>query len=164
MRSPNWPRSAPQPGEEEELAALRANMQKGARLAEDIAAARSCSTGSEGGLSQLRQSARRLDRIAGEHDKLAEALAAIDRAVIEASEAEDRLDEAAEALAFDPARLEEAETRLFELRALARKHRVEPDALAALAAELAARLGAIEAGERGTGGAGGTVRDEPRRL
>lgn len=138
---------AAQPGEEEELASLRANMQKGARLAEDIAAAGQLLEGSDGGLSLLRQAARRLDRIADEHEKLGQALAAIDRAVIEASEAEDRLAEAADALAFDPARLEEAEARLFELRAVARKHRVEPDALAALAEELAARLAAIEAGD-----------------
>ena len=140
-------RLAPQVGEEEELAGLRATMQKGARLAEDIGAAGALLEGSDGALSLLRQAARRLDRIADEHDKLGEALAAIDRAVIEASEAEDRLGEAAEALAYDPQRLEEAEARLFELRAAARKHRVEPDALAGLAEELAARLEAITAGD-----------------
>jgi DNA repair protein RecN (Recombination protein N) len=139
---------APQPGEEEDLAALRASMQKGARLAEDIAALGQLLDGSEGGLSLLRQAARRLDRIAGEHDKLGEALAALDRALIEASDAEDRLTEASDALAYDPARLEQAETRLFEIRAAARKHRVEADVLPALAQELAARLAAIEAGTR----------------
>jgi len=41
------------------------------------------------------------------------------------------------------------ETRLFDLRALARKHRVDPDALAALAEELGARLARIEAGGEG---------------
>jgi DNA repair protein RecN (Recombination protein N) len=139
---------APQPGEEEELAGLRANMQKGARLAEDIGAVAQLIEGSEGALALLRQAARRLDRFADEDDILGEALAAIDRAVVEASEAEDRLAEAAEAMAYDPARLEEAETRLFEIRAVARKHRVEPDALAALAEELAAKLEAIEAGDQ----------------
>jgi DNA repair protein RecN (Recombination protein N) len=138
---------APRQGEEAELAALRANMQKGARLAEDIAAAGNLLDGSEGGLSLLRQALRRLERIGGEHEKLAEALAALDRALIEAGEAEDALAAASEALACDPARLEEAETRLFEIRALARKHRVDADALPALAAELAARLAALEAGE-----------------
>jgi DNA repair protein RecN (Recombination protein N) len=128
---------------------MRATMQKGARLAEDIGAAGAFLDGSEGGLSSLRQAARRLDRIAHEHAKLAEALAAIDRAVLEASDAEDRLAEAAEALSYDPARLDEAETRLFELRALARKHRIEPDQLPALLEELQAKLGAIEAGEEG---------------
>ncbi len=139
----------PQAGEEAALAELRAGMQKGARLAEDLASVNGLLDGSEGGLSLLRQAARRLDRIAGEHDRLAAALEAIDRAVVEASEAEDRLAEAAEALAFDPARLEEAESRLFELRAVARKHRVDPDALAALHEELQARLSAIEAGGAG---------------
>jgi DNA repair protein RecN (Recombination protein N) len=140
---------APEPGEEQALAELRANMQKGTRLAEDIAAAGQLLDGSEGGLALLRQAARRLERIGGEHDKLGEALEALDRALIEASEAEDRLAAAAEALAFDPLRLEEAETRLFEIRALARKHRVEPDALPALAETLRAKLAALDAGEQG---------------
>jgi DNA repair protein RecN (Recombination protein N) len=137
---------APTPGEEEALAGLRATMQKGARLAEDIAAVGQYLDGSEGGLALLRQAARRLDRVAGEHERLGEALAALDRALVEASDAEDRLALAAEALAFDPARLEEAETRLFEIRAVARKHRVDPEALPALAAELSERLSALEAG------------------
>lgn len=142
-------RLAPHPGEEEELAALRASMQKGARLAEDLTEITQLLDGSEGGLSLLRQALRRLERIAGEHDRLGEALTALDRALIEAAEAEDRLGEAAEALAFDPARLDEAEARLFDIRALARKHRVEPDALPALAEELEQKLAAIEAGSEG---------------
>jgi DNA repair protein RecN (Recombination protein N) len=141
-------RVAPEAGEEERLAGLRADMQKGARLADDIALVAQLLDGSEGGLSLLRQAARRLERIGGEHERLGEALEALDRALAEASEAEERLAGAAEALAYDPARLEEAETRLFEIRALARKHRVEPDALAALAGQLAAKLAALDAGER----------------
>jgi DNA repair protein RecN (Recombination protein N) len=142
-------RLAPEPGEEAALAELRADMQKGARLAEDIGAAGQLLDGSEGGVSLLRQAARRLERIAHEHERLEEALAALDRALVEAGEAEDRLAAAAEALAFDPQRLEEAEARLFDIRALARKHRAEPDALPALADELAARLAALDAGEEG---------------
>jgi DNA repair protein RecN (Recombination protein N) len=46
----------------------------------------------------------------------------------------------------DPARLEEVETRLFEIRAMARKHRVDPDALAAHQADLEQRLQALDAG------------------
>jgi DNA repair protein RecN (Recombination protein N) len=141
-------RLAPEPGEEASLAELRANMQKGARLGEDIAAVAQLLDGSDGGLSLLRQAARRLERIGGEHERLEEALAALDRSLIEASEAEDRLAAAAEALACDPARLDEAETRLFEIRSLARKHRVEPDGLPALAEALAAKLAALEAGEK----------------
>lgn len=140
---------APEPGEEAHLAGERATMQKGARLTEDLAAVTTFLDGSEGGLAQLRQAARRLDRIAEDHPLLAEALAALDRAVIEASEAEDHLARANEALSFDPARLDGMETRLFELRALARKHQVQPDDLAALQAEMTARLQMIDAGEEG---------------
>jgi DNA repair protein RecN (Recombination protein N) len=140
---------APEAGEEEALAGLRANMQKGARLAEDISAVGQLLDGSEGGLALLRQAVRRLERIGGEHEKLEAALAALDRALIEASEAEDALEAAADAMAYDPARLEAAEARLFEIRALARKHRVEPDALPTLAADLSARLAALESGEQG---------------
>jgi DNA repair protein RecN (Recombination protein N) len=136
----------PRPGEEEELAGLRATMQAGARLGDEFAAVASLLQGSEGSLAQLRQATRRLDRIAAEHPLLAEALAALDRALIEAADGEAALERAQEALAHDPARLEEAEARLFEIRALARKHRVEADALAALHDELTDKLGAIEAG------------------
>ncbi|KKC25753.1 DNA repair protein RecN [Sphingomonas sp. SRS2] len=142
-------RFAPEPGEEAILAAERSDMQKGAKLTDDLEAVSAHLDGSEGGLSALRQAARRLDRIAPEHPLLGEALAALDRAVIEASEAEDRLAAAADAMRFDPARLDAAETRLFELRALARKHRVDPDTLAALRDELAGRLDRIEAGDAG---------------
>jgi DNA repair protein RecN (Recombination protein N) len=137
---------APEAGEEENLAILRASMQAGARLGDELGLIAALLQGSEGGTAQLRQAARRLDRIAAEHPLLAEALAALDRAAIEASEGEDALARAAEALTFDPARLEEAETRLFEIRALARKHRVETNALPGLHEELKERLGAIEAG------------------
>jgi DNA repair protein RecN (Recombination protein N) len=140
---------APEPGEEATLAAERSDMQKGARLAEDLISVSAHLDGSDGGLAALRQAARRLDRIAGEHPLLTEALAALDRAVIEASEAEDHLAAAAQALSFDPARLESVETRLFDLRALARKHRVEADALADLRDELAARLALIVDGDAG---------------
>ena len=142
-------RFAAEPGEEETLAARRADMQKGARLAGELAAVSDHLDGSKGALAGLRQAARRLDRVGAEHPLLAEALAALDRAVIEAGEAEDRLAAAGEALSFDPARLEEDETRLFDLRALARKHRVAPDDLAALTADLTARLAGLEAGGDG---------------
>lgn len=140
-------RFAPEAGEEASLAEERAAMQKGARLTDDLSAVSDCLIGSDGGLAQLRQAARRLDRIAGEEPRLNAVLEAIDRAVAEAGEAEDRLAEAAEALSFDPARLDSIETRLFDLRGLARKHQVAPDDLAALRDDMAAKLAAIEGGE-----------------
>ena len=137
---------APEPGEETSLSEQRAAMQAGARAGETLTGLDELLGGSDGALTLLRTAARRIERGAAEHELLAEALASLDRALIEASEAEDRIARAAEALAFDPARLEAVEARLFDIRGLARKHRVEPDALAALGEELTAKLALIEAG------------------
>jgi DNA repair protein RecN (Recombination protein N) len=134
-------------GEEERLAMARADMQKCEKLAADLAELRQLWEGSDSPLAALRVAARRLDRIAGQHPLLAEALAALDRAVIEATEAEDKLRAAAEALAHDPLALERAETRLFDLRAAARKHRCEVDDLPELIRTMRARLDAIEGAE-----------------
>ena len=136
----------PWPGEETSLAEERAAMQAGAKAAESLDGIDELLGGSEGALAALRLAARRIERAAADHPLLAEALASLDRAVIEASEAEDRIARAAQALAFDPARLEAAEARLFDIRALARKHRVEPDGLAKLGEEMRTKLQAIEAG------------------
>ncbi len=140
---------APKPGEEAELADRRATMQRGQKIADELNQVNALIEDGDGGLSKLRQAARILDRIADDHPALAEALAAVDRAINEGSVAEDRLREGARALAYDPAALEEDEARLFDLRALARKHRVQPDQLADLTEELAARHEAIEAGSDG---------------
>ena len=137
---------APQEGEETRLSEERAGMQEGAKAGESLTGIDELLGGSDGALSQLRQAARRIERGAPDHPLLAEALAALDRAVIEAAEAEDRITRAADALAFDPARLEQVEARLFDIRGLARKHRVEPDALAALGEQLREQLAAIQAG------------------
>jgi DNA repair protein RecN (Recombination protein N) len=137
----------PVAGEEARLALARAAMQKGEKLSDDLEGLRHLWEGSDSPLASLRVAARRLDRIAEQHPLLAEALAALDRAVIEASEAEEKLAKAAEALAHDPLELERAETRLFDLRAAARKHRCEVDDLPELARTMRARLDAIEGGE-----------------
>jgi DNA repair protein RecN (Recombination protein N) len=139
-------RLAPEAGEETSLAEERAAMQAGLKAGESLSGLDDLLGGSDGALAQLRQAARRIERGAADHELLAEALAALDRAVIEASEAEDRIARAADALAFDPARLERVEARLFEIRALARKHRVEPDALAAFGEQMRGQLAAIRAG------------------
>ncbi len=140
---------APEPGEEEILATRRAAMQRGEKIAGDMQAIADLLDGSEGGLARLRQAARVLERIAEDHPALAEALAAIDRAINDGADAQTLVDTAADALAFNPAQLEADETRLFELRAIARKHRVQPDDLAELTATLAARLERIESGGAG---------------
>jgi len=138
---------APLVGEEAELAEARASMQKGERLSGDLVALQKLWEGSDSALTMLRSAARRLDRIATEHPLLAEALASLDRAVIEAGEAEDKIAAAMDALAHDPALLDRIETRLFELRAAARKHGCTADTLPHKIAEFRVALDAIETGD-----------------
>ena len=139
-------RLAPEAGEETRLAEERTAMQAGLKAGESLAELDELLGGSEGAIARLRQAARRIERGAADHQLLADALASLDRALIEAGEAEERIARAADSLAFDPARLEQAEARLFDIRALARKHRVEPDALADLGRQMRAQLAAIDAG------------------
>ena len=138
---------APEVGEEAELAGQRASMQKGERLSGDLAELQHLWTGSDSALASLRSAARRLDRIAHEHPLLAEALEALDRAVIEAGEAEDKLEKAAEALSHDPLLLDRIETRLFELRAAGRKHGCTVDELPERMIHMRTALDQIEGGE-----------------
>ena len=155
---------APEAGEETKLAEERAGMQAAAKAEESLVGLDELLGGSEGALAQLRQAARRIERGAADHPLLAEALASLDRAVIEASEAEDRIARAAEALAFDPARLDAVEARLFDIRGLARKHRVEADALAALGEEMSAKLALIEAGSERIAALEGELAEARRRY
>lgn len=137
----------PQKGEEESLANTRADMQKGEKLAGDLEDLRMVWDGSDSPLASLRVAARKLDRIAEEHPLLAEALGALDRAVIEAGEAEEKLQSAAEAMQHDPLELDRIETRLFELRALARKHGCQVDDLPEVMRAIRGKLDAIEQGD-----------------
>jgi DNA repair protein RecN (Recombination protein N) len=137
---------APEEGEETRLAEERTAMQAGLKAGESLTGLDELLGGSEGALALLRQAARRIERGAADHPLLAEALASLDRALVEAGEAEDRIARAADAMAYDPERLDQVEARLFDIRGLARKHRVEADALAALGEQMRAQLAAIEAG------------------
>ena len=139
----------PQPGEESILAQERSAMQAGARAGDLLAGIDDLLGGSEGALAQLRQAARRIERGALDHVLLAEALASLDRAVIEAAEAEERIARASDAMAYSPEKLDRVEARLFDIRGAARKHRCDPDALAAHGEEMHIRLAAIDAGSEG---------------
>jgi DNA repair protein RecN (Recombination protein N) len=141
----------PEVGEETKLAGLRSDMQKGERLQGELEALRKVWDGSNSPLASLRSAARKLERVADQHELLAEALAFLDRAVVEAGEAEDKLTEAGYQLLHDPEALDDAETRLFELRAAARKHRCDVDALPELMLTMRGQLDAIESGEAGVG-------------
>jgi DNA repair protein RecN (Recombination protein N) len=73
---------APEAGEESKLAEERSAIQAGAKAGELLQGLDELLGGSEGALAQLRQATRRIERGATEHPLLAEALAALDRALI----------------------------------------------------------------------------------
>jgi DNA repair protein RecN (Recombination protein N) len=74
---------------------------------------------------------------------------ALERAAIEAEEAQELLQKVSAGLDLDAGALEKVEERLFALRAAARKHGVAVDDLAALQARFAAELSEIETGGDG---------------
>ncbi len=138
---------APECGEEARRATERATLLNGQKLVEALEAA-SAEIVADGGVgARLRSARRALERAApvaaGALDPLLEAL---DRAAIEAEEAESALSAAEDALHAEPGRLEAVEERLFALRAAARKHRTDPDSLVPLLAALREQLDLIESG------------------
>lgn len=136
----------PQPGEEAELDASRRMMQSAERVLGDVKQADAAmgTNGAEGALGQavrwLEGASHALDGLAGT------SLAALDRAMSELAAAQAGVAACLEALTFDPFELEQAEERLFAIRALARKHGVVAEELPGLAADLSARLAMIDGG------------------
>lgn len=137
----------PQPGEDAELDARRRQMQGAERIRDDVARAFAL-LGNEGAEGAMGEALRWLDGVAADAGHALEApLAALGRAMIELGEAQDGVERCLEALEFNPSELEQAEERLFAIRALARKHGVQPDDLGDFAETLRRRLATLDAGE-----------------
>ena len=146
---------APQEGEEERLANERQRLQQGERCAEAIAAALSelapRDRRSAGPAASLRAASRALQRLVGPHqpdsvNPAASAVAALERAEEAVAEAESLLTRMSADADADPRLLEQAEERLFALRAVARKHAVAVPDLPALLDSLRSRLAALDTG------------------
>ncbi|MDE4134428.1 DNA repair protein RecN [Phaeobacter sp. QD34_3] len=137
----------PQPGEDEALDARRRQMQGAERIRGDIARAHALL--SEGADPAMGEAQRWLEGVDGAEEAGLDApLAALSRAMIELADAQDGVERVLEALEFNPGELEDCEERLFAIRALARKHDVLPDDLAAHADVLRAKLAALDAGDQ----------------
>ena len=144
---------SPQPGEEAALAIERQRLQQGERRAEAIAAALSELTPKDrrgsGPAAALRAAARALGKLMGPNDVTNPAdgaMAALERAEEALAEAETLLSRLAADADADPRLLEQAEERLFALRASARKHNISVLDLPGLLDTLAARLAALDTG------------------
>jgi len=143
---------APRPGEDAGLDSRRRMMQASERIRADILRAhKGLSDGAEGALLDAQ---RWLDAVAVRAEgMLASALSALARALNEWSDAVQGVEDCLGQLDVNPGALEVVEERLFAIRALARKHGVAPDDLAALGDGLRSRLTALDDG----------VKDVPRR-
>lgn len=141
---------APKADDEETLAAERALMRAGSALGEAVTQALAELEQGRGAVASLRTAHRLIERNADKAEgRLDAPLAALDRALSEATEAQAQLEIARDALEFDPARLEKIEERLFSLRAMARKHNVAVAGLSGLAEKFSAQLAALDDGEAG---------------
>src|SRR5262245_15291850 len=138
----------PKTDDEETLAAERQLMRAGSALGEAVTQALGELAEGKGAVAALRTAHRLIERntekAAGRLDT---ALAALERALSETTEAEAQLETARDALEFDPNRLEKIEERLFALRAAARKHSVTVAELSALAGKMTDQLAVLDDSE-----------------
>lgn len=136
---------APLEDEESHLAAQRRRLQHGEKLLEVLERVAG-TLGGESGAEQIVQ------RATGELARVAElaagrldaGVAALDRAGAELSEALHELRSEAHDIDLDRGELDRLETRLFALRAAARKHGVEPGVLPEVRRRLGERLEALD--------------------
>jgi DNA repair protein RecN (Recombination protein N) len=141
---------SPKPDDEETLAGERQLLRAGSALGEAVGQALAELEQGRGAATALRTAHRLIERnVDKAMGRLDSALAALERALSEATEAQAQLEAARDALEFDPARLEKIEERLFALRAAARKHGVAVPELANLADKFAAQLAALDDGAAG---------------
>jgi DNA repair protein RecN (Recombination protein N) len=138
----------PEPGEEEALAGRRQLMMNAEKIAGELNEALDALQGEGTAGARLATALRRIERQAVTAGAiLAQVAEALERVLAETNAARDMVDEALAATAFEPGDLERVEERLFALRALARKHRVQVDDLPALAEQLETELAALDTSE-----------------
>ena len=135
----------PRESEEASLADTREMLRHDEKIAEALAEAGRFLHDDGGVESRLRLAERSLGKVAEKAaGRLDAAIAGLAATAAEAAEAAAALDGATRELSPDPAKLDAIEERLFALRALARKHRVSVDDLAALGRDLALRLSDLD--------------------
>ena len=155
LRLAELDRLDPRQGEETALAEERALLGGAEKTLADIAAARDA-MGGDDIAAKLGHALRALERArertlqAGASAEAqasrltADAVSAVERALAETSEALSAIDAAARAFDVEPGRLEQAEERLFALRAMGRKLSVAVEALPAERQRMAEALRTIE--------------------
>lgn len=137
-------------GEEAELSARRAELMNAEKIIENLSYAYNVLTQGSDVQSALRHAQSALDKAASHVEgKYDEIIAALDRALIETSEAISQIESASENISMNTNELENIESRLFMLKGLARKHQVSVEDLPQVLADFQGRLSTIELGEEG---------------
>ena len=139
---------APEAGEAERLVASRAVLMQSGRISEAVTEAEDALQASdmEANIIRATRAMERVSRLPGiesavtVHQAAVQAGEALERMLIEMGEAGAQLGGLGTSVDHDGEALEQVETRLFALRAEARKHEVEVDALPELLEALRARL------------------------
>lgn len=140
----------PQPGEEEFLSTARTRLQARAHLLETLSNALECVVGGDGADRQILQAQRILGRLGDKGGSEMDCvLAALDRASSEIRDAAAQMESMADASGDEEESLEDTESRLFDLRAEARKHTCRIDDLPGLVETLETRLREVESLESG---------------
>ena len=130
----------PKAGEDAELDGRRSALKLFARFRENLAKAETA-LGNEGADGCINDALRWLESASGlDEDRVGEISSALDRALLELSEAQRLLDGIRRNHESEPREIEEVEERLFAIRALARKHSVPPDQLEEVAHRLTGNL------------------------
>jgi len=141
-----------QPGEFASLSVERSKHQNSGRLAEGVTSALQILYDGDptNAQSMLAEAAHAIDALRVVDEELTPISAILQEANIQVSEAADALRRYGDALDTDPARQNQVEERLDAITTIARKHRIEPDGIDALHADLQNQINDLEnAEERG---------------
>lgn len=137
-------------GEEAELSARRQELMHSEKIVESLNYAYQSLSGNRDVASALRQAESAIDKanqyVDGKYDEI---YAALDRALVELTDAVERIESASTDISLNSNEQENIDSRLFALKDLARKHGVAVDDLSDTLDEFRRRLNSIELGEDG---------------
>ncbi len=140
----------PVKGEEAELSGRRQELMHAEKIMESLNYAYAALTQGRDVQSAIRQAQSAVDKanqyVEGRYDEI---YAALDRALIETSDAVERIENASADVNLNSNEQENIDSRLFTLKDLARKHGVAVDDLADTLADFKQKLASIELGEDG---------------
>ncbi len=141
---------APRVGEMEELQARRHELMHAEKIIENLQYAYAALTQGQDVSSSLRAAQNGIDKantyVDGKYDEI---YGALDRALIEVSDAVERIESASSDIALNSNEQEEIAGRIFALKDLARKHGVDVENLAETLESFKNQLNSIEMGEDG---------------